>query len=416
MTSPRPALAPLLCAPLALLLAACAGDDGAGGSETDAETSGSTTAATAATDATGTTGDTTDPTAATETEGGTDTGDDPSPFDGEPLPPGDPGEWIWVDFPEARCRDGSGAGIGVRYGLENKLVIFFEGGGACFNQISCLTNPSKYSPSDFAGWKDGGGRGGIFNPDNPDNPVGEWSFVYVPYCTGDVHAGSRPDGTVSGAGGPQQFVGYLNVEAFLERIYPTFKGADHILVTGVSAGGFGAALNYARISDAFKGEVTLLDDSAPPMADMYLAPCLQKQWREAWGLDAAIPAGCDECFPADGGGLANIVSYLGEAYPNEVHGLISSEQDQVIRTFYGFGGNNCTAILPNMSGAEYKAGLYDLRDTYLDAGGLWGSFITTGDAHTFIGGSAFYTLEVSGKLLVDWVQDLLVGDTAHIAP
>ncbi|MBK8261705.1 MAG: hypothetical protein IPK80_10240 [Nannocystis sp.] len=402
---------------IASTLAAACGDDGSAsatetdtGAETDTTSAGSTTSVDSETGVE----------SATDTDTDTDTGgttEDPSPFDGEPLPPADPGDWIWVDFPEALCRDGSSTGIGVRYGAENKVVIFFEGGGACFNQVSCLTNPSAYNGSNFDGWKDGGGQSGIFNLENPDNPVGEWSFVYVPYCTGDVHAGDSPGSEAPGSGGPQQFVGYRNVEAFLERVYPTFKGAEQVLVTGVSAGGFGAALNYPRISDSFKGEVVLLDDSGPPMADMFLKPCLQSQWREFWGLDMTLPASCDDCFPDDGGGLVNLISYYGEAYPNEVKGLISSEQDSVIRTFYGFGGNDCKAILPTMSGAEYKDGLYDLRDNYIKDGAMWGSFIIPGETHTWIGGNGtFYNTEVSGMLLVDWVTDLLARDPVHISP
>lgn len=40
---------------------------------------------------------------------------------------------------------------------------------------------------------------GVFDLANPRNPVADWSFVYVPYCTGDIHSGSRtaarPDAT-----------------------------------------------------------------------------------------------------------------------------------------------------------------------------------------------------------------------------
>ena len=38
-------------------------------------------------------------------------------------------------------------------------------------------------------------------------------MVYVPYCTGDVHAGAREHVDVPGAAAPkdQMFVGYTNV-------------------------------------------------------------------------------------------------------------------------------------------------------------------------------------------------------------
>lgn len=347
----------------------------------------------------------------------TTTGDEPPPYDGEPLPPADDGVWTWVDFPEARCRDGSSTGIGVRYGLENKVMIYFEGGGACFNNLSCSLNPSSYDNGNFEGWKDSGGRSGIFAADNPDNPVGEWSAIYIPYCTGDVHSGSNVDVTLPDVGGAQQFVGYSNVDAFLDRIYPTFKDAEHVLVTGVSAGGFGAAFNFDRMAETFKGEVTLIDDSGPPMGDDYLAPCLQKKWRDAWGIDDNIDPACSDCSLADGGGMINLVSFIGEKHSDSVLALISSEEDNTIRTFYGFGANECNTLFPTMSGALYKEGLYHLRDTVFKAGGgNWGSYVISGEKHTWIGDNGLYSTEVGGALLIDWITDILVRDPQHVAP
>ncbi|MCA9657995.1 MAG: hypothetical protein KC486_06600, partial [Myxococcales bacterium] len=355
---------------LCLSLTACGDDELGSGTESDGgSASAGTDTDTGGTDTDAATGTDTDAATGTESDGGTDSGGTDTdgepviPYDGDPLPEADVGEWIWVDFPEARCRDGSSTGIGVRYGLENKLMIFFQGGGACFNTLSCQLNPQNYDEGNFGGWKDGGGRSGILDPENPDNPVGEWSVIYVPYCTGDVHAGDRPDANLSGVPGTQQFVGYRNVDHFLNRVVPTFWEAEHVLVTGVSAGGFGAALNYDRMTESFlKSEVTLIDDSGPPMADPYLAPCLQQQWRDAWNLDMTLPQDCADCFNADGGGIINLASFLGDKHSDEVMALISSEEDGTIRSFFGFGNNDCSALIPNMDAATFKEGLYDLRD------------------------------------------------------
>ncbi len=356
----------------------------------------------------------------TESETGTDsdtTGEPDSPFDGELLPEAEANEWQWVDFPDALCRDGSTTGIGVRYGLENKVMIFFQGGGACFNPTSCTFNPSRYDGGNFANWMDAGGREGVLDADNPDNPLGEWSVIYIPYCTGDVHAGDSPDTSLPGVAGTQQFVGYRNVNAYLDRVVPTFFDAEHVLVTGVSAGGFGAALNFDHIANAFpKSEVTLLDDSGPPMADAYLAPCLQSQWREAWGFDMTLPQACDDCFPDNGGGLINLVTFIGEEHSDSILALISSEEDNTIRSFFGFGSNDCNAVIPSMKASLFTEGLYDLRDNALKTGGAWGSFFLPGDTHTWIGDNGVYSAEVSDMLLIDWITDILVRDPQHISP
>lgn len=36
--------------------------------------------------------------------------------------------------------------------------------------------------------------------------------------------------------------------------------------------------------------------------------------------------------------------------------------------------------------------------------------------HTWIGGSGFYSTEVDGVRLVDWVSELLDGEVTHVAP
>ncbi|MCA9691776.1 MAG: pectin acetylesterase-family hydrolase [Nannocystaceae bacterium] len=362
----------------------------------------------------------------------TETTGDPEPeYDGEPLPEAPPGEWNWIDFPDARCIDGTKAGIGVRYGLSDKLVIYFEGGGACFNDATCGLYYASFAHFDQLIfdliWQGTVLQGGIFNTKNGDNPLRDWSFIYVPYCTGDVHAGDSPDTFVPGyvVDEPQQFVGYRNMGAFLERIVPTFVDAPHVLVTGISAGGFGAAFNYDRIADAFPAaKVTLIDDSGPPLTDEYLAPCLAKQWRELYNLADTLPADCDECFAPDGGGIYHLGEFLADKHQGQALGLISSERDLVIRTFFGYGmqeagGEQCPEgifELP-MNGDHFEEGLYHLRDDIFGDDPAWGSYLMPGVEHTYIFNPlAYYTKQVNGIRMVDWVENHLAGNTAHVSP
>ncbi len=395
---------------------AAASESGTAAPETTADTSTSEETPTTTGDDSTTGDDTSDEGTGGVSDSEGTTGE-PSPYDGEPLPPADDGEWIWVDFPEAKCRDGSTTGIGVRYGSGTGLAIFFEGGGACFNLLTCNANPSRFGALEFNGF---GGNEGLYDVGNPDNPLADWSFVYIPYCTGDVHAGARADGTLPDYPVPQQFVGYLNVGHFLQRIVPTFlPDVDHVLVTGVSAGGFGAAFNYDRIAEAFpKDKVTLLDDSGPPMSDEFMATCLQKKWREAWNLDETMPADCNNCFPEDGGGIVNLGVYLGEKYKDQHLGLISSLGDQTIRFFFGFGNDDCNALIPGTSEQKFTEGLYDLRDNWMnEPAGVWGTFFLAGTQHTWIAGGSYATATSGdGVRLIDWVRDLLDGKVANVEP
>lgn len=410
-----------------LLLAPACGDDGGGGTEggtggatqsgeTDAATGGTGGGTGGATDGGtggvtqgGTTGDT-PPTTGVDTTGGP-----PSPWDGEPLPEGPTGQWQWVDFPDAQCRDGSNAGIGVRYGTGDGLVIYFQGGGACFNGLTCGVNPASFNGTNFAGIS-GQLNGGIFDPDAGKNPIGDFSYIYVPYCTGDVHAGDRPDQMVPDMPGVQQFVGYRNVAAFLERIVPTFAGTGHVVVTGESAGGFGAAFNYDRIADAFPGtKVTLLDDSGPPLGFSVAPLCLQQQWSDLWGFDDTIPAGCEDCFPSQGGGIINIGKHIATKHKDQHLALVSATHDTTIRFFFGFGADDCMALIPGTPADAFEAALIDARDNYFNEPGVWGSFYINSDQHTWLSGS-YYTASVGGIKLVDWVGQLIDGQPSHVGP
>ncbi|MCY1054311.1 pectin acetylesterase-family hydrolase [Nannocystis sp. SCPEA4] len=367
-----------------------------------------------------TTTSTTSTSTSTSTTGDTDTDTsttgEPSPWNGEPLPDAPVGEWQWVPFPDSQCRGGSSTGLAVRYGSGPGLVVYFQSGGACFNAATCNQNAASFGMASYNNFVQNNGSKGIFDMNQADNPVGDWSFVFVPYCTGDVHAGAQPDAEVPGLAQPQQFVGYNNVTAYLNRVVPTFlDSADQVLVTGESAGGFGSAFNYDRIADAFPDRpVTLVDDSGPVMSDEFMTPCLQQHWRDLWNFDATLPADCADCFNPDGGGIANVLPYLADKHQDQRLGIVSSLQDDTIRYFFGFGLNDCAG--GQMSGMMFTDGLVDMRDNLLsEPPGTWGTFFLSGTQHTWLTPS-FYTAETDGVLLREWVADLIAGTATNVAP
>jgi len=173
-----------------------------------------------------------------------------------------------------------------------------------------------------------------------------------------------------------------------------------------------------RIADAFPGKkVTLLDDSGPPMSDDYMATCLQKLWREAWGIDDTMPVGCTACFPEDGGGIVNLGAYLAKKHGGQKLALISSLGDSTIRFFFGFGNEDCKTTLPNTSEQKYTEGLYDLRDNWMSmTPDTWGTFYLSGQQHTWIGGATYTTAESDGVLMLDWITDLIGGSVSNVEP
>ena len=327
-----------------------------------------------------------------------------------------PKTWAWVPVDGAICRDGSPTGIGVSLGTAtDKLMIYLEGGGACFNALTCEMNPAKYGKADFTTGFIGSGAthasAGIFNRDYAQNPVKDWSYIYVPYCTGDVHAGNHPDQTLTGVTGKQQFVGYVNVQKDLQRIVPSFPGLTKVLLAGVSAGGFGAASDYVQVAQAF-GSVPVyeLDDSGPPMSDPYNAKCLLTEQVNLWGFDKTILKDCGaDCsdlgtFPID------FAKHVGKTYPNVPFGLIESTDDGTITEFFGFAANNCMATVPTALSADtFTAGLTAVQ-TDLKGYPNFGSFIFTGTQHTSLGADTTFQNGVTNA------ADTLVPADAGASP
>ena len=326
--------------------------------------------------------------------------------------------WTWVPFAEAHCRDGSSTGIGVNANPDSdRLMIFLAGGGACFNAATCGLTTSAFNEDNFRALLDDIASGvgtGIFDRNDLTSPVKDWNFVAVPYCTGDVHAGNNPDGSISGAGA-QQFVGYANLGLYLQRIVPTFPGVVQVLLTGVSAGGFGAFANYDQVTRYFDSvPVVMLDDSGPLMDAPYLADCLAQQFRAQWGLDRTLLVDCGADCPDSSHYLMDFARHIVRRHPSVPFALVDSTADQVITMFFGFGANDCTAFA-SLSEATFTAGLEDIR-TKLAEYTNFGAFVFSGAAHGSLHTAAFGTLAVSDTTLKDYVAALLNGQVSNVGP
>lgn len=284
--------------------------------------------------------------------------DDTGPTFGDPIvvDPGDFETWVWVPMSEMRCADGSSAGLMVNFTAASRdLMIFFQGGGACWNQLTCLAQPQALAPWEadpFATWAADGGpvNGGIFDRLDPANPLRAHNFVYVPYCTGDGHLGDR----VADYG--VHHVGYANVTAALERIVPTFTDAPQIVVAGFSAGGMGATGNYHQIAGAFESvgreSLVLINDAGPIMRPPFLSQQTMAMLRDAWGLDQTVEPWCPSCVSE---GYHTVYRTQVELHPGVRSSLLCSYEDSVVRLLYGALGS------PIEFGA-CDAGLRDLGD------------------------------------------------------
>jgi hypothetical protein len=156
----------------------------------------------------------------------------PEPTDAPVVAP----TWETVDAPsDCMCADGSAFHFYLREASPTKVLFYLEGGGACFSGDMCKPGSGTYSEtiSPISKLED---SPGIFDFANPENPFADYSVVYVPYCTGDVHAGNITKDY--GNGVVTQHKGFVNASNALDTMIKRFPNTTQLVVAGSSAGSF----------------------------------------------------------------------------------------------------------------------------------------------------------------------------------
>lgn len=222
--------------------------------------------------------------------------------------------WETVELPAssgAACGNGTPYRFFVnRTPFTKDTVIMYEGGGACWDQGACLgegklaaSNPNGVS-ANYLGEFNTAAFGLItpftarIDPFQGVRTQG-WNIVYMPYCTGDVHTGSKL--TVYGDKDPanprvQYHRGHANVRGAAKWLRANLGQPGQLLLTGFSAGGVGSMATYALMRDTLAptGRSSLLADSGPLFpaprggtSAQYPSLPLHNKIREVWGLDSA---------------------------------------------------------------------------------------------------------------------------------
>ena len=398
-----------------LLVAACSGSDQsqvvsgtASASSTiessdsggPADTSGSTEAATSDTTAIAT--------ATPDTAGSSDTTlsdttlSDTAPSDtSAPTTPIGPAAWREVvpDAPDCACSDGSGFRFFERPGDPSKVMFFFEGGGACFNLATCDPNSptATYSPTITDTPETLAELGGLFEADNPANPLADYSIVYVPYCTGDVHIGDAtteysPEVTI-------EHRGAVNARAALDHIAETYPDVEHLLVTGESAGSVPTPIMAGLASDLLPdAEIVTLGDSSGAYPDV---PAVNALIGSLWGTTNAIPD-----WPENAGITAAEWSFpalyiqAGLHDPDITFARFDYASDEVQGAFSALAGIGSGSVVEQIDATEQEIE---------DGGTPLAVFVAPGTEHTIIGGDEVYSTEVDGVRLIDWITELVDG-------
>ncbi|HEY2903588.1 MAG TPA: pectin acetylesterase-family hydrolase [Polyangia bacterium] len=328
--------------------------------------------------------------------------DSPFPFDtalGMPLSV-PAGQWTWVDFPDSTCDDGSPTGIAVSPGDAGKLLIFFEGGGACWDALTCFgLNTAVHGPFGQAQWDAQSATittSSILDRTLTGNPFAGYGMVFVPYCTGDLHAGNNvATYDVAGQAKPYHHQGAANVAAYMARIAATWTNATDVAITGSSAGGFGALMNYEPIRAHFPGaKMIMIDDSGPPLAGTSIPASERMAWYAEWHVGDLIDPQCADCKDD----VSNLPAAVAAKYPNDRMALLSSLQDQTIRTYF------------MLTADGMQTALQSLKTDKLDALPNFHTFFVSGETHTMLGNPSGFV--AGGTALLPWLGQMSSADAA----
>jgi hypothetical protein len=219
--------------------------------------------------------------------------------------------WERVALPGAKCGNGSQYKFFARRTGSPNLLVFFEGGGACWDFDTCSGRAGVLGAANPNGIADdymtqftakyvsplvNGADPGLPLRSRTDLVTKDWNIVYMPYCTGDVHIGNRTATYVDPTGAQPALTwnhaGYTNTTAAIQWAHSQFPSVAKLLVTGFSAGGTATAAGYyfaRRGINPTRGYY--LDDSGPiypaPDASFNSRP-LHDKIRAAWGLDSVF--------------------------------------------------------------------------------------------------------------------------------
>ena len=308
----------------------------------------------------------------------------------------------------------------VKRGSVDEVVVFFEGGGACWDDLTCSFPiaaglppgvPQFYKPAILPA-DDPRTYSGIFELSNPDNPVREWSFVYVPYCTGDVHLGSATR-AYHNAGNPVlplpatfsvRHRGFDNFMVVLDWMRRHVRDPNRVLVTGSSAGAYGAAGNFPWIAEAYpRAHLYVLADAGQGVTTV--AWDYGNPGRDAWNV--TLPptvVGSGEPIPR----TWEILRTSAMRYPHAKVSQFTTRLDgvqiafySVMKQLYGPGG-------PCPSPAvDWNDQMVGALHAYAADTDNYRFYLAEGTYHTIMRAPWFYTESSAGLPYAEWLAGML---------
>lgn len=292
------------------------------------------------------------------------------------------------------CARGTPYQFYVRPGNPENLMIYFQGGGACWNPLTCREGGTF---DDTVGDEEVQNYNGIFDFENEENPIADYSVVFIPYCTADIHSG---DSLQSYARMEINHRGYANSAVVLDWAYENYGEPANVFVTGSSAGAYGAIYHSPYIIEQYGADanIAVLGDAGMGVTE--------PGWGTLgdWDIYANLPdfvPGMEE-LTTENFTFPGLYSTYAAAYPDVPYAQFTNALDEVQITFYTFGG---TGLTPEMW-VEGMVAAADLTDELDNSS----TYIAPGGAHTILASPDLYDMEVVGVRFLDWLTELINGE------
>ncbi len=298
------------------------------------------------------------------------------------------------------CIAGTEYSVFTRQGNPSRLLIFEQGGGACWQDFyNCNVLAEAQEPP--------APRVGIWDFDSEDNPFADYSIVYMPYCDGSVFSGDNDvfDPAFGAAiGVPQAVVrfhrGLRNQSAGMDVARAMFPHASRITVAGSSAGGVGAA-GFApflvRMLYGNQVKLTVFNDAGPVAVNLDATGDISARAAD-WQFGQFYPASCTDCSDTGQG-----TAIIGWRLMND-----STIREAIYETDFDLTNRFFMDLLFDPVGFRNlvvtEHGLLNMM--YPDR---YKRFIVAGDeSHTALQSPLFYVQDANGVPLNEWVDDFLV--------
>ena len=251
---------------------------------------------------------------------------------------------------------------------------------------------------------------GIYDHTKAENPFKDWYHVIVPYCTGDIHWGDSV--TTYGKGTDKEVTinhkGAVNSRAVLSWVYDNFSAPEQVLVTGCSAGAYGSALWSADVMNHYP------DASVMQFADSGAGIITKTFFEESfpsWNAKDAFPKGIPELDPAN-------VDIQTLALPDLYAGIANHYPKQWMSEYNTVRDENQTFFFTAMGGSgvdEWSQLMQDSVSKIESTTKNFAAFTAPGEQHCILLYDNFYTVNVGGVKLTDWLKDEASGKavTSH---